>query len=276
MTTATIHGPGEPASAPAPASAGRRGTVSTLRLAGVHAKYSIIEQFRIPMAWIGGTLFPVLAFCFFVLPMKEVRENSLYATEAMLSMLVFAFLANGLFAFGMDLASQRAKPWAPYLRTLPGTPSARIIGLIASTLVSAILAGIPVLAVALLFTQARPAPGALALSLLAVVVTSVPAALIGLIIGTTCSEKAAIAAAQLSMFTLAFASGLFMPPMMFPEWLEVATRVLPTRAARDLCIALATGGQVEWWMIASLVGWTIALAAVGIWLFRRDEGRRYR
>lgn len=251
-------------------------SVGFVGLALTHAKWQLVEQLRIPIAWIGSLLFPVLAFCFFVLPIADVRENSLYATQSIFSMLVFAFMSNGLFSFGLDLASQRAKPWAPYLRTLPGSPSARIVGLIVSTLVSALASAVPVLVAGFVFTQARPEPANAVLAVLAVIATAIPSALIGLIIGTTCGEKAAIAVTQLVMFTMAFASGLFLPPMLFPEWLEVATRVLPVRQARDLVIAIATGEAVEWWMLVGLAAWTVVLFAVGVWLFARDEGRRFR
>lgn len=271
MTATHTSAPAAASTRPRPARAVGFGS-----LVLTHAKWQLVEQFRIPIAWIGSLLFPVLAFSFFVLPMAEVREDDGYATEAIFSMLVFAFMSNGLFSFGLDLASQRAKPWAPYLRTLPGAPSARIVGLIASTLVSAIGSAVPVLVVGFLFTAARPEPLAGALALLAVVVTAIPSALIGLIIGTTLGEKAAIAVTQLVMFTMAFASGLFLPPMLFPEWLEVATRVLPVRQARDLVIAVATGGEVQWWMPVGLVAWTAVLFAVGVWCFTRDEGRRFR
>lgn len=246
------------------------------RLALVHTKYALVEQLRIPMAVIGGIGFPVLAFCFFVLPMAEVRNNPVYAMEAIFSMTVFAFMSNGLFSFGLDLAQQRALPWVPYLRTLPGPPSARIVGLIVQTLISALVAMVPVLIIGFLFTAATPDVVHTPLAILVVVATSIPSALIGLIIGTTCSSKAAIAVTQLVMFAMAFASGLFLPPLLFPGWLEVATRFLPVRAARELSVAVAQGTEVPLWSIPVLIGWTVVLAVVGVILYRRDEGRRFR
>lgn len=257
-------------------SGGERHIVGSVGLALTHAKWLLVETFRIPIAWIGGTLFPVLAFCFFALPIPQVRENADAAMPAIVSMMVFAFMANCLSSFGLDIASQRAKPWVPYLRTLPGSDGARIAGLIVSTLVMAIIAALPVLAVGLIFTAAEPQPFEVVLGMLTVIVTAIPSAFIGLIIGTTCGEKAAIGVTQLVMFTMAFGSGLFLPPMMFPDWLDLATRFLPVRAARELSIAVATGGAIEWWAVISLVIWTIVLGVIGLTLFRRDEGRRYR
>lgn len=250
--------------------------VGGTRLALVHAKYALLEQSRVPIAIISSLAFPVLIFCFFVLPVEAVRENPAAATATMFAMIVFAFMSNGLFPFGLDLAQQRELPWVPYLRTLPGPPASRLAGLVLSTLVTASLAMVLVLTIGLLFTAARPEPLAVVVAGLAVIVSSVPSALLGLIIGTACSAKAAIAVTQLVMFTTAFASGLFMPPEVFPAWLELGSRILPVRAARDLTISIALGEAIPVWAIPVLLAWTIALGVIGIRLYRRDEGRRFR
>lgn len=250
--------------------------MSTLALAAVHTKYNLIETVRIPIAIIGSIVFPTLAFCMFVLPQRYVADDPEMATAAVASMVVFAFMAAGLFSIGLDLAEQRSKPWAPYLRTLPGAPAARIIGLIAATVVIALVAMIPLLVVGALFTAAEIAPLNLLAAIGLVVVTAIPSMLIGVIIGTACGPKAAIAVTQVVMFLLAFGGGLFLPPVMFPDWLNAASMVLPVRQAREIVIATAIGAEIPLWAVLGIAAWTVALAVIAIWLARRDEGRRYR
>lgn len=181
--------------------------MSALTLTLVHVKYGLLETVRVPIAVIGSVVFPTLAFCLFVLPQRTVTENSEYATGAIASMIVFAFMSAGLFSIGLDLADQRSKPWAPYLRTLPGAPGART---------------------------------------------------------------------QVAMFLLAFGGGLFLPPSMFPDWLDVASRFLPIRQAREIVVGAATGTEIPLWAVLGIVAWTIVLGALAVWLYRRDQGRRYR
>ena len=250
--------------------------MSTLALAAVHTKYNLVETARIPIAVIGSIVFPTLAFCMFVLPQSTVTGDPGYATAAVCSMVVFAFMASGLFSIGLDLAEQRSKPWAPYLRTLPGSPAARMIGLIVATLVIALVAMIPLLVIGGLFTAARPGIVPLVSAIVLVVLTAIPSMLIGVIIGTACGPKAAIAVTQVMMFLLAFGGGLFLPPLMFPDWLDAASRALPVRQAREIVIAAALGQEIPLWAIGGIVAWTVVLAAAAVWLARRDEGRRYR
>lgn len=249
--------------------------MSTLALTGVHAKYQLIETFRVPMAVIGSVIFPTLAFCFFVLPQTFVTSDSRYSIEAIVSMTVFAFMANGLFSFGLDLATQREKPWVPYLRTLPGSSVARMLGLIAGTMVMAIIAMIPVLVVGAIFTAARPAPLDALAAIGLVILTAVPSAMVGMIIGSTLSSKVAIAVTQLVMFGLAFLSGLFLPPMMFPDWLDLVSRFSFVRQAREIVIAAAVGEAIPLWAILGILAWTVALGVLAVVVMRRSEGRRF-
>ena len=169
--------------------------MSTLVLAAVHTKYNLLETMRVPIAIIGTMVFPTLAFCLFVLPQSVVTESSEFATAAVCSMVVFAFMSASLFSIGIDLAEQRSKPWWPYLRTLPGSPVTRIIGLMAATLTLSLAALIPLVVIGALFTAASVSLGSFFAAIGLVVLTAIPSSLLGVIIGTTSGPKAAIAVA---------------------------------------------------------------------------------
>lgn len=250
--------------------------MSTLGLTLVHTKYSLLETLRVPIAVIGTLVFPTLAFCLFVLPQAAVTSNPEYATAAVASMIVFAYMSAGLFSIGLDLAEQRSKPWAPYLRTLPGSPTARIGGILLATLVAATGAMVPLLIVGGLFTSARPPLPHLLAAIGLVILTAIPSALIGFVIGTTAGPKAAIAITQVAMFLLAFGGGLFLPPMLFPDWLDMASRTLPIRQAREIVVGAALGADIPLWAVVGVIAWTVALGVLAVVLYRRDEGRRYR
>jgi len=250
--------------------------MSALTLAAVHTKYNLLETARVPIAVIGSLAFPTLAFCLFVLPQRVVVETPEFATAAVASMVVFAFMSASLFSIGLDLADQRAKPWAPYLRTLPGAPGARIAGLMASTLIVAAVAMVPLLVIGGLFTAAAPQLLDLLAAIGFVIVTAVPSALIGVTIGTTCGPKAAIAVTQVAMFLLAFGGGLFLPPVMFPDWLDLLSKFLPVRQAREIVVGAAIGTGAPAWALIGILVWTVVLGVLAVWLYRRDEGRRYR
>ncbi len=250
--------------------------MSTLSLTAVHAKYNLIETLRIPIAVIGSLAFPGLALLFFVVPNQTVAANPVFATQAIISMSVFAMLANGLFSFGLTIAENRAKPWDPYLRTLPAPGLARVLAHVFSTGVMGLLAILPVVVIGALFTAAEATPLRVLAGLAAVAVSALPFMLIGTCIGYAMPEKAAIAVIQVVMFGLAFAGGLFLPPVMFAAWLDRLSMFFPSRQAREFVIWAVQGGELPWWSWAGLILWAAIFLALALWLFRRDEGRRFR
>ncbi|HRQ00696.1 MAG TPA: ABC transporter permease [Terrimesophilobacter sp.] len=250
--------------------------MTTLSLAVTHARYSLLETARTPIAIISALAFPALALLFFVVPQQVVASNPLWATQAVISLSVFAVMSNSLFSFGLSIAEDREKPWDPYLRTLPVPGVARVLAYIFSIGLIGFAAILPVIVIGGVWTAAEASLGGILFGLVALVVSSLPFMLIGIAIGYSMPSKAAIAVVQIVMFGFAFAGGLFLPPQMFADWLNTISKFFPSRHARELVIWAVQGGELEWWVWVGLLVWTAVMTVVALWLFRRDEGRRYR
>jgi ABC-2 type transport system permease protein len=250
--------------------------MSVAALALTHAKYSMLETMRVPIAIIGALVFPALSLLFFVVPQRSVAENPLWATQAVISLSVFAVLANGLFSFGLSIAEAREKPWDPYLRTLPAPGIARVLGHILSTGLLGIAAIVPVVVLGALTTEAEASWWRVLSGFVALAASALPFMLVGICVGYSMPSKAAIAVVQVLMFGLAFGGGLFLPPDIFPDWLDAISRFLPSRHARELVVWAVQGGELAPWAWIGWLAWTAGLLALALVLFRRDEGRRYR
>ncbi|MDY0911003.1 ABC transporter permease [Microbacterium sp. CFBP9034] len=249
---------------------------STARLTLLHAKYGLIETLRVPVAVIGTLVFPALALLFFVVPQRTVAENPEFATAAVISLSVFAVMSNALFSFGLTISENREKPWDPYLRTLPAPGVARVLAQIVSTGTLGLVAIIPVVVVGGLLTAAEAPPERILAGVLALMVSALPFMFIGTAIGYALPFKAAIAVVQIVMFSLAFIGGLFLPPIMFADWLDTISKFTPSRQAREFVIWAVEGGPLPWWVWVGLLVWTIGSFALALLLFRRDQGRRFR
>ena len=249
---------------------------SVLQLTLLHAKYGLIETLRVPIAVIGTLVFPALALLFFVVPQRAVADNPEYATQAVISLAVFAVMSNALFSFGLTISENREKPWDPYLRTLPAPGLARVFAQVLSTGMLGLLAVLPVLLVGGLLTAASAPAWRVLTGIVALAVAALPFMLIGTAIGYALPFKAAIAVVQIVMFALAFIGGLFLPPIMFAPWLDAVSRFTPSRQAREFVIWAVEGGPLPWWIWAGILVWTALSLAFALLLFRRDQGKRYR
>lgn len=243
----------------------------------LHARTQLLETSRVPMAVIGSVLFPVLSFAFFVVP-TEAADDPVIATAATAQLAVFAVMNASLFGYGVGVAEDRALPWDAYVRTLPVGAGPRMTGrVVAGTTMSA-LGVLPLLLLAAVATQASVTVLGLVAAAGALVLASLPFLFGGLAIGYTLPVKAAMPVAQLLLFPLAFAGGLFLPPETFPAWLDRLSGFLPSRVGRDIVVSAATGdpsaaSTQDGVVLAFWVVVTIVLAAKA---YSRDEGQRFR
>jgi len=250
--------------------------MSTARLTVVHAKYTLLETARVPIAIIGGLVFPALSLLFFVVPQRAVADDPVFASQAVISLVVFALLANSLFGFGLNISEAREKPWDPYLRTLPAPALSRVLGQVFSTGLLGLASILPVIVIGALLTEATADLWRILVGLGALAVASLPFMFLGISIGYSMPSKAAIAVVQVVMFGLAFGGGLFLPPFLFADWLNALSQFLPSRQAREFVIWAVQGGELEPWVWVGILLWTAGSLALALVLFRRDEGRRYR
>lgn len=251
-------------------------TRSWWRLAWLHTRFQVRETVRVPIALIGNLVFPALALLFFVVPQRALAEDPLASLAAVAQLGTFAVMSSCLFTLGAGVAEDRQLAFDPYVRTLPAGAGPRLAGRIANAVMFCLLAQVPVILIAVFLTAASTSPARALGGLAMVPVIAVPFTLLGLAIGYALPAKAAIAVVQVVLFPLAFAGGLFMPPEIFPPWLDAISQGLPSRAARDLAVQVTTGIEGSAWALPVLLGWTAVFAALAVLAYRRDEGRRFR
>ena len=247
-----------------------------LTLSWLHLKYQFLETVRIPIAVLGNMLFPSLSMFFFVVPQTAVAGDPVFATTAVAGLSLFAVCSSSLFTYGLGVAEDRQLPFYPFLRSLPAGPGPQMVARVLNGGVFALFGLLPLIIIAWLFTEATVNPGQLFAGVGTILVVSVPFVLVGMAIGYTLSAKAALPVVQIILFPLAFAGGLFLPPQMFPGWLDAISQFTPTRAGRDLLVQATTGAEAYILAPPVLGGWTLLFAVLAVVAYRNDEGRRFR
>lgn len=246
----------------------------TARLSFVHARFQLIDLLRSPASVGLGLGMPVVAFAFFIVPQRSIADNPVFATSAMVALVVFGVMANSLFGFALEISQTRERTWGAYLKGLPGPFASRMAGYAMSTGILALLSAVPVVLLALVATAAHIASERWWIFVAVVVATAAPFMFLSMVIGHLMSSRTSIAVVQVLMLGLAFGGGLFLPPAAFPPWLDVVSTFLPTRHALDLSIWAAEGGGFP---VADALGWgvwTFATAAAALAAARWDRTHR--
>lgn len=238
-----------------------------------HTRYLLLEQLRVPIGLLAGALFPAISMVAFVVPLAG--DDPQAATMATGSLMFFGAMSGALIGLSITVAQDREQPWNPYLRTLPAGPFPRFAGRILATLAVMLISVVPVLLVAVFFTEATTTPLRLVLGIVALMVGVVPFMLMGLFIGFLLTAKAAIAVSQVVFFPMAIVGGLLMPPAILPDFVEAISPFVPTRGVAEVLWAITAGTTPNVVALVSLAVWTVASAAGAVWAYRRDEGRRF-
>lgn len=175
---------------------------------------------------------------------------------------------------GVAIAAARSSPWELTLRTLPLAPWIRFAAMVLVALVVALAAVGLMVSLALLLTPAGLAFAGWLRWGLALLLGSMPLALLGIALGYWVRPTAAAPVANLLYMVLAYAGGLWTPP---PQLLDLVAQIspyLPTRRYAEVVWAPVLGQA--WPVEAWLLGYTAAFGFLAIWGYPRDEGERFR
>ncbi|MFB7452756.1 ABC transporter permease [Streptomyces sp. NPDC056194] len=279
MSTSETAGTSEAASAgllPGAEASGRgaRAALRTqTRMTLIHARYQLLRTLRIPIALVGTAFFPGASMLFFVVP--AVGDDPVGSTYATTAMIVFATMTSNLFGHGIGVAEERQQPWDLYTRTLPSGPGPKFSGRLLAGLGTMLLSLIPLLAIAAFATEATTTPLGFLAGVAVVVLVSIPFTLMGLTIGYLLPVRAAMAVVQLTFFPLAFAGGLFSGPDRAPGFIETIAPFTPTRGAAELMWAAVGDYHMNPVTAVAFAVWTVLLAVLSVYAYRRDEGQRF-
>jgi len=240
-------------------------------LAVAHARALTVELARHPAYVVPTIAFPAVFFLFFATSATGESADVRMATFA-----GFAAIGVAFFQFGVGIAVERVSPWESYLRTLPVGPTIRVLARVASAAVFAVAAATVLIAVALLTTTASLSGTGWVELAAALVAGTVPFALLGIAIGYWAPVRGALPIANLLYLASSYAGGLWFGPAHLPRAAARVSPFLPTRALADVLTAPAEGMGPPWSAWARLALFAAAFAAVALWGYRRDEGRRYR
>lgn len=242
-----------------------------MRLALAHARAETVQLVRYPAFSVPTLALPAVLMLLLGQRLQREEPERLLAGFAATALLTVAF-----FQFGVGIAGSRTTPWETYLRTLPVTPLARLGGRVLSALVFACGTVAVVTLVGTAVYGASIAPWRFAALVVALLLGSIPFALLGIAFGYWLPPRAALPVANLLFLPLAMAGALWARPERLPHRVDVASQIVPTRSWMEVLDAIATGDHpLPLHHVGALVAWSGLFLALAWWGYRRDEGERF-
>lgn len=229
-------------------------------LAVLHAKFQLLEAFRIPISIIMGLITPTIGLLFFILPQHFGGVNTAIITKMIIGLVIFGVMVNSLFHFAVEISQARERPWGSYTRSLPVGQNSIILSYLLSSGVLSLISVIPLLFLSVILTDANMSMSDLIIGFFLLALTSIPFMLIGIAIGYYSVPKSAVAITQVLMLLLAFGGGLFIPPEVFNATIDNLSYMLPSRSSLEI-ISWGTNIKAEFPLKAVIVwlAWTLIM-----------------
>lgn len=249
---------------------------STLYLASLHAKFQLLEAFRIPISIVMSLISPTIGLLFFVLPQQSAGAPPSAILKSVLALVIFGVMVNSLFHFAVEISQSRDRPWGSYTRSLPVGQKGIILSYLFSSGVLSLISVIPLIVMAILLTNISMDISYLIIGIALLILTCIPFMLLGIAIGYFSVPKAAVAIVQVLMLVLAFGGGLFIPPETFSEVFNNLSYLLPSRSALEIVswgVNINTSfpykGIIGWGI------WTVILLIIIVFKIRNEVDREY-
>lgn len=244
----------------------------TIRAYTAETKYEILKQVRNRMYAFSAIGFPVMFYLLFGVANRHADIGGFSAAKYLLgSYCVFGIMGAALFGVGVNFAIERGQGWLELKQASPMPPLAIVIAKSLSSCAFALV----IVALLVICGLAFAGVHVTALEVLklagVVVAGALPFGAMGLIFGMLAPANAAPGIVNIIYLPMAFASGLWIPLMFLPHWVQKIALFLPSYhlaqlAFRALGFTADTMSAASHWN--ALAGFTLLFLGVDWILFR--------
>jgi len=238
------------------------------------AKYEFLKSVRFPMFSVGTLVFPLMFYVLFGLVMGRERIGSLRSSVYLIAAYgTFAVMGASLFSTAASLAAERGLGWLEVKRASPMPPFAYFL---AKVIMGLTFSTIDVLALMLLgvaFGGVQLPAATMAKLALTLIAGSLPFCAMGLAIGYFARPNSAPAVINLFYLPMSFCSGLWMPFMFLPKFVQRVGGFLPSYHLSQLALNLIGGGEAgsRWGHWETLIGFALLCLGIARLGHQRDQ-----
>lgn len=233
----------------------------------------LLKIFRNPPSVFFGIGFPTLFFLIFGFSL-----NAAYATTILASYAAYGAFIVSFQTFSISLSTERALGWNRLLRTTPMSSTLYLV----SKLLIILLTG--VISMLLLFAVAGFS-GKVQMDLLTwgkllgmMVIGMIPLSLLGLFLGFVGSSNLTVALSTVLTLLLSFASGLWIPISLLPDFIQKVAPYLPSYHLGQLAwntVGSPSGDGQLWTHLLILLAYAAGFAILAGWAYIRDENKNF-
>jgi len=238
------------------------------------AKYEFLKNLRFPMYSVSTLVFPLMFYVLFGLVMGKQTIAHVATTLYLIPAYgTFGVMGASLFGTAAGLAAERGWGWLQVKRASPMPLFAYFLAKVVMSLMFSAADVIALMLMGAAFASVH-LPPIIAVKLLAtLVVGSIPFCAMGLALGYLAGPNSAPAVINIFYLPMSFCSGLWMPFMFLPHFIQKIAVVLPPYHLSQLAFNIVGAGQggraeAHWQALAGFTLLCLGVAWIG---HQRDQ-----
>ena len=238
------------------------------------AKYEFLKNLRFPMYSVSTLVFPLMFYVLFGLVMGKQTIGSISTTVYLIPAYgTFGVMGASLFGTAAGLASERGLGWLQVKRASPMPIFAYFLAKVVMSLIFSTIDVVALMAMGIAFGGVHLSAGVAVKLLGTLVAGSIPFCAMGLAIGYFASPNSAPAVINIFYLPMSFCSGLWMPFMFLPHFVQRIALFLPPYHVSQLAFSVVGAGQggsaaTHWQALAGFTLLSLGIAWVG---HQRDQ-----
>lgn len=208
------------------------------------AKYEFLKSLRFPMFSVSTLVFPLMFYILFGLVMGKQMIGNVRTTAYLIPAYgTFGVMGASLFGTAASLAAERGLGWLQVKRASPMPPFAYFLAKVIMSLIFSTVDVLALMIMGYLFGGVHLPAAVATKMLLTLVAGSLPFCAMGLAIGYFASPNSAPAVINIFYLPMSFCSGLWMPFMFLPKFVQQIALFLPPFHLSQLAFNLIGAGQ---------------------------------
>ncbi len=245
-----------------------------IRICFMEAKYEFLKNLRFPMYSVSTMLFPLMFYVLFGLVMGRQTIGGISTTVYLIPAYgTFGVMGASLFGTAATLATERGLGWLQVKRASPMPPYAYFLAKVVMSLIFSSIDVLLLLLLGIIFGGVHLPAVVAAKLLLTLVAGSLPFCAMGLAIGYFAGPTSAPAVINVFYLPMSFCSGLWMPFMFLPKFIQKIAVLLPPYHLSQLAFRVVGAGQggpsaAHW---EALIGFTMLCLGVAWAGHQRDQ-----
>lgn len=255
-----------------PASTLMRPNVISIYLKEV--KYEFLKSLRLPMYSVSTIVFPVMFYILFGLIMGRQMIGGVGTTTYLIAAYgTFGVMGASLFGTAAGLASERGFGWLQMKKATPMPPFAYFLAKIVMSMIFSAADVLLLMMLGVIFGGVHLSAMVAINLLLTLVAGSLPFCAMGLAIGYFAGPTSAPALINVFYLPMSFCSGLWIPIMFLPKFVQRIALFLPSYHLSQLALHQVGAGngvpaQTHW---EALIGFAMICLGIAWAGYQRDQ-----